>query len=354
MKLAFALLAFLLVRPAFAADWAEREADFTLADFTFASGERLPALRVHYRTLGTPHRGADGQIDNAVLVLHGTGGSGAQFLQPQFADELFGPGQPLDLARFYLVLPDGIGHGNSSKPSDGLRARFPSYAYADMVAAEHALVTRGLGIARLRLIIGTSMGCMHAFLWGERWPGMARALMPMACLPVEIAGRNRTWRKLAIDAIRADPAWAGGEYTSPPRAGLRTAIAISALAGSAPMRQQADAPTRAAADAAIEARMAADLARIDANDQLYALDASRDYDPSARLEAITVPVAWINSADDFINPPALGIAEANVGRMPRATFRLIPESAEGRGHGTHTWARFWKDDLVALLARSGG
>ncbi len=350
-------LALLLAAPTLAAPgpttpWPTTEGDYTIANFAFASGETLPALKLHYTTLGTPHRDAKGAIDNAVLVLHGTGGTGKQFLQPQFADELYGPGAPLDLRTTYVILPDGIGHGASSKPSDGLHARFPHYAYADMVKAQHALLTGGLGVTRLRLLMGTSMGCMHAFVWGEAYPGFARALMPMACLTVEIAGRNRMWRKLAMDAIKSDPTWAGGEYQAQPVAGLRTAIALGLVAGSVPLRQQHDTPTRAAVDAGVETRVAADLARVDANDQLYALDASRDYDPSAGLAKITVPVTWINSADDFINPPGLGIAETEVRKMPNATFRLIPESVEGRGHSTHTWARFWKGDLVALLARS--
>jgi len=347
--------ALLLAAPAVAQTpdkWRGVEADHVVRNFTFASGETLPELKLHYLLLGTPHRDAQGRIDNAVMVLHGTGGSGRQFLQPQFADKLYGPGQPLDLAKFYVILPDGIGHGASSKPSDGLHAKFPHYNYDDMVKAQHAVLADALGLDGLRLLMGTSMGCMHAFVWGETYPGFAKALMPMACLPVEIAGRNRTWRKLAMDAIRADPAWAGGDYTAQPVAGLRTAIALGMIAGSVPLRQQVEAPTRAAADAAVEARTTADLARADANDQLYALDASRDYNPQARLGTITVPVAWINSADDFINPPGLKIAEAEVGKMPKATFRLIPETAAGRGHSTHTWAKFWEADLRALLKRS--
>ena len=329
----------------------QTEGDFTVRDFRFADGETLPELRLHYTTLGTPHRDAQGRIDNAVMVLHGTGGTGQQFFRPQFAGELYGPGQPLDLARTYIILPDGIGHGKSSKPSDGLHMKFPKYDYTDMVAAQHALLVDGLKVGGLRLIMGTSMGCMHAFVWGEAYPGFARALMPMACLPVELAGRNRMWRKMSIDAIMADPAWAGGEYTAQPVAGLRTAAVMSAIAGSAPLRQQADYPTRAAAEAALAGTIEKAVAADDANDRIYQLDASRTYDPSGKLAAITVPVAWVNSADDFINPPGLRIVEAMVGRMPKATFRLIPETADGHGHGTHTWAKFWKADLVALLKR---
>ena len=332
--------------------WPIKEADFIVRDFAFVSGEKLPELRIHYTTLGKPHRDAKGRVDNAVLVLHGTGGTGKQFLQPQFADRLYGPGQPLDITKYYVILPDGIGHGKSSKPSDGLHARFPRYDYSDMVAADHALVVDGLKIPQLRLVMGTSMGCMHIFVMGEAYPGFARALMPMACLPVEIAGRNRMWRKLAIDAIKADPAYANGDYTSQPVAGLRTAIALTLVAGAVPVRMQADMPTRAATEKWLDGRVETRLGDGDANDTIYQLDASRTYDPSAKLASITVPVTWINSADDFINPPNLHIAEAMVGRMPGATFRLIPETAEGRGHSTHTWAQFWSDDLVALLKRS--
>lgn len=328
--------------------WPTAEGDVTIAGFTFASGEKLD-VRMHYTTLGTPRRDAQGRIDNAVMVLHGTGGTGKQFLQPQFADRLYGPGAPLDLAKTYVILPDSVGHGKSSKPSDGLRARFPRYTYADMVALQHRLLTDGLKVERLRLLMGTSMGCMHAFVWGETYPGFARAMMPTACLTVEIAGRNRMWRKLSIDAVRADPAYAGGDYKTQPVAGLRTAVALSAMAGSVPLRLQAELPTREAVDAAVERRVATDLAGRDANDLIYQLDASRDYNPSPGLAKITVPVVWINSADDFINPPGLGIAEREVKKMPRATFRLIPESVDGRGHSTHTWADFWIDDLKALL-----
>jgi homoserine O-acetyltransferase/O-succinyltransferase len=325
--------------------------DFVVHNFKFADGETLPELRLHYLTLGTPHRDAKGQIDNAVMVLHGTGGSGAQFLRPQFTS-LYGEGAPLDLAKTYVILPDGIGHGASSKPSDGLRMKFPKYDYTDMVAAQHALLVDGLKVTRLRLIMGTSMGCMHAFVWGEAYPGFARALMPLACLPVEIAGRNRMWRKLSIDAIMSDPKWAGGGYTEQPLTGMTGAAALTMIAGSAPVAQQRDFPTRASVDAMVPGRIAADLKTRDANDWIYQLDASRTYNPAPALAKITVPVAWINSADDFINPPGLGIAPEMVRQMPNATFRLIPEGPDGHGHGTHTWASFWTDDLKALLARS--
>ncbi|TFU06125.1 alpha/beta fold hydrolase [Polymorphobacter arshaanensis] len=349
---AFALIAATLAAPASSAEWPVKPGDFTVRDFSFGSGEKLPELRQHYITLGTPHRGKDGQIDNAVMVLHGTGGTGAQFLRPQFADELYGPGQPLDITKYFIILPDAIGHGGSSKPSDGLRMNFPKYDYADMVAAQHRLLTEHFGIKRLRLLMGTSMGCMMDFVWGTTYPGVARAIMPTACLPVELAGRNRMWRMMSIDAIKADPVWANGTYTTQPVMGLRTASSLSLIAGSAPVRQQADYPTRAAAEKALEGQVEASIAASDANDVIYRLDASRNYNPAPLLGRITVPVTWINSADDFINPPGLDIAPREAAKMPNAKFILIPETAEGRGHSTHTWAKFWKADLVELLKRS--
>lgn len=334
-----------------AADWPIKEGDVTFKDVAFKSGERLAEARMRYATLGTPHRNAKGEIDNAVMLLHGTGGSGKNFLSSVFADELFAPGQPLDLAKTYVIMPDNIGHGGSSKPSDGLRMAFPRYDYDDMVALQRRLLVEGLGVTRLKLILGTSMGCMHAFVWGETYPGFAERLAPFACNAVPLAGRNRMWRKMAIDAIRADPAWNGGDYKTQPTAGLRTVTDLLILAGGNPLALQARYPTREAADKAVEQMVAARLGGIDANDALYYLDASRNYDPSPGLEKITVPVLWVNSADDFINPPELGLAEQLVKRMPKARFVLIPASTETRGHGTHTAAAFWKKDLAALLAR---
>src|SRR3954463_884620 len=299
------LLAFLLLlcaSPALAqTDWAARltEGEVTLRDFHFRSGETLPALRIHYATLGTPHRDAAGEIDNAVMVLHGTGGSGRLSPAPHFAGELSGPGQPLDIARYYIVLPDGIGHGRSSKPSDGLRMRFPHYDYGDMVEAQRLMLER-LGIVRLRLLMGTSMGCMHGFLWAEAHPDFARAIMPLACLPTEIAGRNRMWRRKAAGGIRRDPAWAEGNYAAEPVQGLRTAVSLLQIAGTAPIYLQRSYPTREAADAYIVPRVEADIATRDANDLIYQLEASRSYDPLPGLERIRAPIIWINSADDFI------------------------------------------------------
>ena len=323
--------------------------DFVAKDFRFRDGEKMAELRLHYRTLGTPARDAAGQVRNAVMILHGTGGTGAQFLQPQFDEELFGPGQLLDTSKYYIILPDGIGHGKSSKPSDGLRAKFPQYDYDDMVAAQHALLEH-LGVHHLRLILGTSMGCMHSFVWGETYPDFMDALMPLACLPVQIAGRNRVWRKMVMDAIRADPEWKGGEYTTEPKQGLRTALDLLLIAGSAPMQMQKSDPTRAAADKYLDDYFATRMAGLDANDLLYAVNASRNYDPSPGLEKIRARVMYVNSADDFINPPELGIAERQIRRVKGARFVVIPISDATHGHGTHTWAAVWKGYLAELLA----
>jgi homoserine O-acetyltransferase len=328
------------------------EGDFVLRDFHFASGESLAELRLHYTTLGTPQRDAQGRITNAVMILHGTGGDGHQFFRPQFADVLFGAGGLLDTAHYYIILPDGIGHGHSSKPSDGAHARFPHYAYADMVEAQYQLVTRDLGVERLRLLMGTSMGCMHAFMWGELHPDHVDALMPLACLPVQIAGRNRMWRRLVIDAITADPAWQNGDYQHEPATGLRSAAAILLIAGTAPAQLQRQYPTRDAADRHADEALAATLDGLDANDLLYQVSASRDYDPQARLNEIRAPLMWVNSADDFINPPELGIAEREITRIPHGRFVLLPVGENTHGHGTHTWAVAWQDYLRELLARS--
>jgi homoserine O-acetyltransferase len=324
--------------------------DFVRKDFAFASGEKLPELRIHYMTLGTARRDAAGHVTNAVLIMHGTTGSGQSFARKSFADELFGPGQALDVARYYVILPDDIGHGASSKPSDGLHARFPHYGYADMVEAEHALVVEGLGVDHLALVMGTSMGCMHSWMWAEKWPSAMDAVMALACLPAPIAGRNREWRKMVIDGIEQDPDWNGGEYTREPRAALMNAGHLLALAGSAPMADQKRLPTRDAADREVEENESHFASTHDANDVLYAVASSRDYDPSADLEKITAPLLLVNSADDFINPPELGIAERMIPRVKRGRFLLIPASESTHGHGTHTWATFWKKDLEELLA----
>lgn len=357
-RMLFAALAALVVAsPALgqpsAAGPTPTEADFVIKDFKFESGESLPQLRLHYWTFGAPHRDAAGHVDNAVLILHGTGGSGASLAKaPMFAGELFGPGQLLDASRYYLILPDDIGHGKSSKPSDGLRARFPRYDYADMVEAEHRLVTEGLHVDHLRLVMGTSMGCMHSFMWGEAWPTTMDALMPLACNTIQISGRNRLWRDMAINAIESDPAWDGGDYKGEPVAALRTVADIEIIAGGAAHQMQKALPTRDDADAYLSKVLAARLATMDANDTLYQVASSRDYDPSARLGDIRAPVMWVNSADDFINPPELGIAEQQVKQIPHGRFVLLPIGPDTHGHGTHTYAVAWKSYLAELLAES--
>jgi homoserine O-acetyltransferase/O-succinyltransferase len=332
---------------------ATTEGDFVVKNFQFRSGESLPGLRLHYTTLGKPAKNAQGRVTNAVLILHGTGGTGHQFLAPIFAGELFGPGQLLDATRYYIILPDGIGHGKSSKPSDGLHAHFPQYDYDDMVAAHHRLLTEGLGVNHLRLVMGTSMGCMHSFVWGETYPDFMDALMPLACLPVQIAGRNRVWRKMLMDAIRNDPEWKGGEYTTEPQQALRTAVDLLLIAGSAPLNAQKALGTRDAADKGLDDYFKARSAGLDANDLLYQVNASRNYDPSPQLEKITAPLMHINSADDFINPPELGIAEREIKKVKNGRFVLLPISDQTRGHGTHTRAAVWKQYLAEFLEKSG-
>ena len=343
------LSAALLVARAVAANYpSPAEGDFLIRDFRFASGESLPELRVHYRTLGTPRADARGVVRNAVLILHGTGGSGASLMRAEFAGELFAPGQPLDAARFFIVLPDGIGHGKSSKPSDGLHARFPRYGYQDMVEAEFRLLTQGLHVNHARLVVGTSMGGMHTWLWGEQHPQFMDTLMPLASLPTQVSGRNRVWRRLVIDAIRNDPAWQGGEYrTQPPS--LRTAIEMIWLVGSNPVLRQQEAPTRAQADQVIDSYLNDHLHTEDANDILYAVEASHDYDPGPALERIEAPLLAINSADDLINPPELQILEREINRVPHGRAILIPFSERTHGHGSHTYAVLWKRDLEELL-----
>jgi homoserine O-acetyltransferase len=328
------------------------ERDYVIHDFRFKSGETLPELRIHYRTLGAPERDAHGRVSNAVLILHGTGGQGSTFLRPIFAGVLFGPGQLLDARRYYIILPDNIGHGKSSKPSDGLHAHFPQYDYDDMVAAQHELIERGLGVDHLRLILGTSMGCMHSFVWGETYPDDMDALMPLACQAVAVAGRNRIWRKMVIDGIRNDPEWKGGEYATEPRAAMEISTDLLLIAGSAPLQLQKDFPTREQADKYLEDDRADTAKTYDANDFLYAVSASRNYDPSAHLEKIRAPVMWVNSADDFINPPELTMAQTEVKRLKKGRFVLVPASLETYGHGTHSHAEVWQGYLKELLEES--
>ncbi len=331
---------------------APNQGDFVISDFHFTDGERLAKLNLHYRTLGQPRRDAQGHVSNAVLIMHGTGGSGKQFLSPQFHDVLLQSGELLDPARYYIILPDDIGHGGSSKPSDALRGHFPHYGYSDMVTAEHRLVTEGLHVDHLHLVMGTSMGCMHSWMWGERFPDSMDALMPLACLPIAIAGRNRIWRDMLIDSIRNDPLWMNGDYKEQPP-GLTSAIYMLIIAGSAPLQMQQTAPSPEAADEYLAHQVAQHRKTTDANDLLYATASSRDYDPSKDLDKIQAPVMFINSADDFINPPELGIAEREIKRVRQGKFVLIPASLQTHGHGTHTWANVWKQYLAELLDESG-
>ncbi len=326
-----------------------QEGDYIAHDFHFKSGETLAELRLHYLTFGKPVRDAGGRTTNAVLVLHGTGGTGRQFLAPQFAGVLFGPGQLLDANRYFIILPDSVGHGKSSKPSDGMRMRFPQYDYDDMVAAQHELLEKGLGVNHLRLVMGTSMGCMHSWVWGETYPEFMDALMPLACQPVQIAGRNRLWRKMLMDSIRDDPDWKNGDYTTEPLAGMRASRYLILIAGSAPLSMQKTFPTRDAADEFLDKYMSRSLTGLDANDILYQFNSSRNYDPSPGLGKIIAPVMFVNSADDFINPPELGIAEREIKKVQRGKFVLIPASDETHGHGTHTWPVFWQQYLKELL-----
>ena len=332
--------------------WPAKDGTYTIQNFQFKDGESMRQLRLHYLTLGTPHRDARGHVDNAILLLHGTGGDAHSLMSPVFSNVLFGPGQPFDITRFFLILPDDIGHGQSSKPSDGLHMHFPQYDYDDMVSSQHAMLTDGLHVDHLRLILGTSMGCMQSFVWGETYPQFMDGLAPFACLPVELAGRNRMWRYMAIESIKNDPAWKNGDYISEPVEGLRGANDLILIAGSAPLQQQKNYPTRAQAEAYVDRYMTTSLARTDANDFLYYVNASRNYNPEPKLASITAPVLWINSADDFINPPELGIAEKMVPRMPHAKFILIPISDATRGHGTHTQAIVWKQYLIDFMAKT--
>ncbi len=326
----------------------QTEGDWVARDFTFESGEHLAELRLHYITIGTPARDAAGHVTNAVLIMHGTGGTGSAFLGAGFGGELFGAGQPLDTAKYFIILPDAIGHGKSSKPSDGLHARFPRYRYDDLVRADYLLIRDGLRIDHLRLVMGTSMGAMESWVWGEMYPEYMNALMPLASAPVAIAGRNRMFRAMIIDAIRGDPAWKDGEYTTPPAQGLMAAQYALWMMTSSPLQLHKTNPTSGKADIAV-----ADLRKraltVDANDMLYQFEASTDYDPSPLLETIKAPLYAVNSADDEVNPPELGILEQEMKRVRRGRYILIPTSDETRGHGTHSRAVVWKKYLIELL-----
>jgi len=346
--------ALLLTGTSFAADYpAPVEGDFIAKDFRFSSGETLAELRVHYRALGKPQKDSKGVVRNAVLIGHGTGGSGAQFIRAEFAGELFGAGQILDANQYFIVMTDGIGHGKSSKPSDGLRAKFPRYGYNDMVDAQYRLLTEGLKVNHLRLVMGTSMGGMQTWVWGERYPDFMDALMPLASLPTQISGRNRVWRKTVIDGIRNDPAWQGGNYTTQPPS-LRTAASLIFFMGSNPVLRQETMQTLAQSDQVLDEYLANAMKTQDANDVLYQVSASWDYDPGPGLEKIRAPLLAINSADDLINPPELGILEREIKRVKNGEAIVIPYGPATRGHGSHTIATLWKDQLARLLGKTGG
>ena len=334
------------------ADYAPpHESDYIIRNFKFSSGGTLPELRIHYRTIGEPTKESDGKTKNAVLIMHGTTGSGGQFIRPEFAGELFGKDQPLDATKYFVILPDGIGHGKSSRPSEGLHAKFPAYGYRDMVEAQYQLLTKGLGVNHARLVMGTSMGGMHTWLWGEIHPDFMDALMPLASLPTQISGRNRAWRRILIDAIRNDPGWNNGDYAVEPSS-LRTAAGMLWFMSSNPVLRQKEAPTLAKTDEVLD-KFVSDIVKVDdANDVLYALEASHDYDPGPNLEQIRAPLVAINSADDLINPPELGILEREIKRVPHGRAVVIPLSDKTRGHGSHTVAVLWKDELVKLLQGS--
>jgi homoserine O-acetyltransferase len=352
-RISASLLLIIAASGASAIDYpAPSEGDYTIRDFKFTSGETLPELRLHYRTLGKPEKDGQGVTRNGVLIMHGTTGSGAQFIRPEFAGELFRKDQPLDATKFFIVLPDAIGHGKSSKPSDRMHAKFPRYGYIDMVEAQYRLLSEGLGVNHARLVMGTSMGGMHTWLWGESHPDFMDALMPLASLPTQISGRNRAWRRMIIDAIRNDPDWRAGDYTTQPPS-LRTAAEILWFMSSNPVLRQKEAPTLAKTDEMLDKFVAEYMKTDDANDVLYAVEASRDYDPGPNLEKIRAPLLAINSADDLINPPELGILEREIKHVPKGRAVVIPLSDKTHGHGSHTLAALWKDQLVNLLKETG-
>jgi homoserine O-acetyltransferase/O-succinyltransferase len=336
-----ALLLLAFSAPAVAAYPAPAEGDWVAHNFRFHTGEVMPELRLHYRTIGA-------RTGQAVLILHGTAGSGASMLTPEFAGELFGPGGVLDAAKYFIILPDAIGAGKSSKPSDGLRAAFPRYNYDDMVEAQYRLVSDGLGIRHLRLVIGNSMGGMQTWLWGEKYPGFMDALVPMASVPGQMSGRNWLMRRIIIDAIRNDPAWNNGNYTTQPQAVRAANVFFGIVSSGGTIAYQNLAPTRAAADKLLDDRLAAPFTA-DANDLLYQWDSSRDYNPEPGLGLIAAPVLAINSADDERNPPETGVMTRGLAQVKNARLFLIPASSETRGHATTGSARFWERQLQDFL-----
>jgi len=326
-------------------DLQPKQGDFVVKDFHFHSGESLSELRLHYATLGTPARDANGKIANAILILHGTSGSGKIYLGESYMKTMYGPGQPLDVSRWYIILPDSIGHGQSSKPSDGLHAQFPHYDYDDMVEAQYRLVKESLGVDHLRLVTGVSMGGMHTWMWGEQHPDFMDALMPIVCQPVEIAGRNRMWRRTAAEAIRSDPSWNKGEYRQRP-GGLLTAARIFAIAVNGDVDLQRRGPTRDEADRLLD-QLAERFAQSDANDLLYQLESSWNYNPQPYLERIEARLIAINAADDFINPIDLGIMQREIKRVKHG--RYVELEPTGIGHRSGYDHNRWKGYLTELL-----
>ena len=351
LLLAIVSVASLTVAPAArVADFpAPAEGDYVARGFQFGSGETLPALTLHYRTIGTPRRDASGVVRNAVMILPGTGGTGGAFLSQTFGGELFSAGQILDATRYFIILPDGIGHGKSTKPSDGLHARFPKYTYDDMVRAQHDMLVGGLKVNHLRLVLGTSMGAMQCWVWGEMYPGFVDGLVPLASAPTQIAGRNRVMRTMITDSITHDPAWKNGDYTEQPHAGMVGAVNLLMMMTSSPIGWHKSGATRDAADAWYEAQVKSRVAANDANDMLYQFNASRDYDPSPGLEQITAHLLAINSADDVVNPPELGIMEKLMPRVKHGRYVLLPTTELTRGHGTHSLPAIWGKHLAEFL-----
>ena len=325
----------------------QREADALFKDFGFASGERLSELRIHYLTLGSERRNAAGEIVNAVLLLHGTSGTSKNWLQPTLADELFASGAPIDAGKYFIVIPDGIGRGGSSKPSDGLRMKFPHYRYGDMIEATYRLLTEQLGIKHLKLVLGTSMGGMQTWMWGELHPDFMDALVPIASQPIAISGRNWMYRRIGIEAIKNDPDWNGGNYEKNPTHYIYSAPLATMMTDS-PIHFQKVAPNREAMDVLYQ-KMVEQAAKQDANNLLYATEAIVDYDPSKDLEKITARLLAINFADDEVNPPELGVVEREIKRIPRAQLVMIPAGEDTRGHFTYNLAAFWKAHLAELM-----
>ncbi|TMG80826.1 MAG: alpha/beta fold hydrolase [Betaproteobacteria bacterium] len=343
--LARAILGLALAMTA-AAGWgadypAPKEGSWTVRDFRFHTGDVLPELRLHYTTIGA----ASGE---PVLILHGTTGSGASMLTPAFAGELFGPGQPLDASRYYIILPDAIGTGKSSKPSDGLRGRFPKYNYDDMVEAQHRLVKEHLGVRHLRLVLGNSMGGMQTWIWAQKYPDFMDAAVPMASLPTEMSSRNWMMRRLIIDSIRNDPEWMNGNYTKQPHSAQFASVFYGIATNGGNQALYKAAPTREKADQLLDQRLSGPFTG-DANDHLYQWDSSRDYNPSAGLERIQAVLLAINSADDERNPPETGVLDREIKRVKNGRVYLIPASDQTAGHGTTGQAKFWKQQLAELL-----